>query len=138
MFDRYLIQGGAGGATASNLNLSPQQLVSCVNNANGYWSAGCNGGYSDEVRLVSAVMLRLFALNLAPISPFACQTTLNHPSLTGHQLCRTFQPDNGRPLPLHRCWRHHRVLQLIHPRVNRLRAGGATPRIGQRHLAEKF
>ena len=45
----YLIQGGAGGATANNLNLSPQQLVSCCNSANGCpSSAGCNGGSSDD------------------------------------------------------------------------------------------
>ena len=45
----YLIQGGAGGATANNLNLSPQQLVSCCNSANGCpISSGCDGGSTDE------------------------------------------------------------------------------------------
>lgn len=30
-------------------NLSEEQMVDCVNSAAGYWSQGCNGGYSDEV-----------------------------------------------------------------------------------------
>lgn len=29
-------------------NLSEQQQVDCVNAAAGYWSQGCNGGYSRE------------------------------------------------------------------------------------------
>lgn len=32
-----------------NPNLSEQQDVDCVSRAAGYWSAGCNGGYSHEV-----------------------------------------------------------------------------------------
>jgi hypothetical protein len=32
----------------SSFNVSEQQLVDCVNSANGYGSAGCNGGYSGE------------------------------------------------------------------------------------------
>ena len=53
---RYLIQGGAG-VTASSLSLSPQQLVSCCNSANGCPnSAGCNGGSSiDAINYVSRV-----------------------------------------------------------------------------------
>ena len=45
----YLIQNH-GGATVSNLDLSSQHLVDCVNQAAGYGSNGCAGGSSDEVR----------------------------------------------------------------------------------------
>ena len=34
--------------SASNLNLSEQQLVSCATSTAGYGSLGCNGGYSDQ------------------------------------------------------------------------------------------
>ena len=44
----YLIR--VGGTSASSLALSPQQLVSCCNRANGCsYSSGCNGGGSEEV-----------------------------------------------------------------------------------------
>jgi hypothetical protein len=44
----YLITN-QGGASASNLSLSPQHLISCANSANGFYSMGCAGGRSDEV-----------------------------------------------------------------------------------------
>lgn len=45
----YLINGGAGTNTSS-LHLSEQQLIACANQASGYGSDGCNGGYSNYVR----------------------------------------------------------------------------------------
>lgn len=36
------------GFSLGDMNLSEQQLVSCVSSANGYGSAGCGGGYVSE------------------------------------------------------------------------------------------
>lgn len=43
----YLINFG-GNASDPNMHLSEQQLVSCVNYVNGYYSRGCTSGLADE------------------------------------------------------------------------------------------
>lgn len=45
---RYMITYGLSSASSSSVKLSEQQMVSCTNSKNGYYSGGCNGGSSGE------------------------------------------------------------------------------------------